>query len=301
MTIWLLTLIRRHVLGAAIELEVDVGDEPAEGRRAGDRPAIDDAVVRLVRVAGDEEVDGVGGAVDDVDDRAGEAVAVVEAEWERLAAALVQQDDDRAHAVLPAQHLRPAVRRLGLVEEREALDSRLRDDVRRAFERHADEAHLDRRRTCGSRTERRSAVRSPCRPRWLRGSRTRAAEPVRQRIRVRSVVAPVLRVAPAVLHAPQLVGALVELVVAHGVQVQAHHVHGLDRRLVVEERRDERAGADQVAGRDEQRVRVGPLERPDVRGEEGGPAGGHRRVRVGLVLPAPVSNGLIVPGVSGAM
>ena len=45
------------------------------------------------------------------------------------------------------------------------------------------------------------------------------------------------------------VDALVELVVAHGVEVEPDLVHGLDRRLVVEQRRQQRAGADQVAGR----------------------------------------------------
>jgi hypothetical protein len=41
--------------------------------------------------------------------------------------------------------------------------------------------------------------------------------------------------AAAVLHAQQLGRALVELVVAHRADVDAHRVEGLDRRLVVEE------------------------------------------------------------------
>ncbi len=77
----------------------------------------------------------------------------------------------------------------------------------------------------------------------------RAGEPV-------AVLAAVDRVAAAVLHAQQLVDALVELVVADPVVVQAHQVEGLDGRLVVEDRGDERRGADQVAGRHEERVGI---------------------------------------------
>ena len=60
------------------------------------------------------------------------------------------------------------------------------------------------------------------------------------------------------------VGALVELVVADRVQVQADHVHGLDGRLVVEERRQQRARADEVTGRDDERVAVRLGERTHV-------------------------------------
>ena len=55
--------------------------------------------------------------------------------------------------------------------------------------------------------------------------------------------------APAALEQPhQLVAALVELVVAHRADVEADLVRGLDGRLVVEPARDERRGADHVAG-----------------------------------------------------
>ena len=49
-----------------------------------------------------------------------------------------------------------------------------------------------------------------------------------------AVLAAIDRVAAAVLHAQQLVDALVELVVAHGGDVQPERVQRLDRRLVVE-------------------------------------------------------------------
>ena len=58
--------------------------------------------------------------------------------------------------------------------------------------------------------------------------------------------------AAALLHAQQLGDALVELVVAHRGDVELHLVHGLDRRLVVEGGREQRAGADEVAGGDGQ-------------------------------------------------
>ena len=43
----------------------------------------------------------------------------------------------------------------------------------------------------------------------------------------------------AVLHPPELGESLVELVVAHAVEVQPHQVHRLDGRFVVEEGGDE--------------------------------------------------------------
>jgi hypothetical protein len=58
------------------------------------------------------------------------------------------------------------------------------------------------------------------------------------------------------LHAQQLGHALVELVVADAGDVEMKGVHRLDRGLVVEQPRDERACADEVAGADGDRVRI---------------------------------------------
>ena len=55
----------------------------------------------------------------------------------------MEKHDDRPHAVLVAQLLRVAVGGLGLVEELEVPDAGRRHDVRRALQRHADEADLD--------------------------------------------------------------------------------------------------------------------------------------------------------------
>lgn len=80
---------------------------------------------------------------------------------------------------------------------------------------------------------------------------------------------------------------LVELVVAHRVEVEADHVHGLDGGLVVEEGGEQRAGSDEVAGRHHHRVVVGPLELADVGGQVLGPARRHageqpRRLQVAM-------------------
>jgi hypothetical protein len=84
----------------------------------------------------------------------------------------------------------------------------------------------------------------------------------------------VVGAAAAVLHAQELSRALVELVVADRVDVEAELVHRLDRRLVVEERRQQRARPDEVAGGDDDRApRVARLERLDVRGQVLDPAG----------------------------
>ena len=68
-----------------------------------------------------------------------------------------------------------------------------------------------------------------------------------------AVLTAIDRMAAAALHAGELDRAFVELVVADRAEVEAEHVHRLDRRLVMEERREQRARADEVAGRDDER------------------------------------------------
>ena len=91
------------------------------------------------------------------------------------------------------------------------------------------------------------------------------------------------RVAAAVLHAQQFVLALVEFVIADGGNIQPHHRQRLDGRLVMEHRRQERAGADQIAGGDEDRVLVSLAKLPDQRRHMFGAAGGDGDL-LGLVL-----------------
>src|SRR3954466_1007247 len=141
---------------------------------------------------------------------------------------------------------------LRLVAELEPLDAGRRHDGRRALEREADEADVD-------------AAEPPDREgREDRPARRRADDVGGEEAEVRAgeaVLAPVavavdaaVGMTAAPLHPPQLAEAVVELVVADRAQGQPDPVPRLDRRLVVEQRRDERAGADEVARRDAQRV-----------------------------------------------
>ena len=60
--------------------------------------------------------------------------------------------------------------------------------------------------------------------------------------------------AAAILHAQQLGPAAIEFVIADRVEIEPDQVHRQDGRLVEEAGRDERRGADQVAGRDGETV-----------------------------------------------
>ncbi len=73
--------------------------------------------------------------------------------------------------------------------------------------------------------------------------------------------------AAAVLEALELLVALVELVVAHGGDVEAERVERLDGRLVVEGGRQQRRGADHVAGGDGDGVGVADAGLLEVRRE----------------------------------
>jgi hypothetical protein len=257
---------RRDVLRPAVDGQVHVGDQAAERGGAGDGDAVDHAVVCLVGVPAEHRVDLVVEAVDDVDDRARDAGAAVVAATGR-GAALVQQD----HDVVDAAALQPGhqgVGGVGLVEEVVAGHALGGDDRGRALEGHADEGDL---RVVLEPLDR---VRREQRLAGLLGHDVGGEEPEVGAGEVVAVEAAVGRVAPALLQPQQLVGALVELVVADGVDVEPDVVHRLDRGLVVEQGRQQRAGADEVAGRHHDGVvGVGGLELGDVRGEVLGAAG----------------------------
>ena len=185
-------------------------------------------------------------------------------------AALVQQHDDRLHAVAALELTRVAVGGRGLVEEREVRDARRRDDARRPLERHADEPDL-----LALEATDRVGLEERLGVELVDHVGGQVAE-LRAREAV-AVLAAVGRVTAAALHALELGGALVELVVADGREVEPEQVHGLDRGLVVVERRQQRAAADQVARGDGQRVAVLALELAQVAAEDRGAARGDRR------------------------
>ena len=176
---------------------------------------------------------------------------------------------DQHHDGLDAARLQLGHQRvhcLGLVAEFEAGGARRRDDVWRALQGKSDEGH-------------RNALEFPDlvrRKHGLSGAlldraggqvmEFRALEGMRS-------LAFVDRMAAAVLHPQQFVLAFVELVIADGGKREPHHRQRLDGRLVMEHRREKRAGADQVAGRHEDGIAVPFAELPDQRRQVLGAAG----------------------------
>ncbi len=242
------------VLGPPVDRQVDVGDQPADGRRTGDhdpRAGEVRAVERPVGVARDDEVDLAVEALDHINDRARRVPARVDGRLvQRLTgrAALVEQDDDRLDA-FPLEERHQRVDRVRLVVEVE-IGCRLgSDDGGGALQRHADDGDFDPGEVL-DRVWREDRVPGVLvRDVGSEELEIGALEPI-------AGEAPLDGVAAALLHACQLVGAFVELVVADAVVVEAHQVHRLDRRLVVEDGRDQGSGTDEVTGGHEHRVRV---------------------------------------------
>ena len=165
---------------------------------------------------------------------------------------------------------------LGLVAEFQPGDAGWRDDVGRALQGEADEGH-------GNALELLDLV---GRKQGLAGALVdRAGGEIAEFGAGEGMraLAAVDRMAAAVLHAQQLVLAFVEFVVADGGDLQPHQRERLDGGLVVEHRRQQRAGADQVAGGDEDRVLVAFAQLLDQRRHVLGPAGRDGDL-LGLVL-----------------
>ena len=203
----------------------------------------------------------------DIDDRAGDARALVVIAG-RQAAFMDQHDDGLDAARLQFGNQR--VHRLGLVAEFEAGGALRRDDVRRAFQ-----------------VSPMKATGMPSNVPDLIGGKHGLAGRLLDRaggeivkLRAQERMRPLAfvdRMAAAILHPQQFVLALVELVIADGGNIQPHHRQRLDGGLVVEHRRQERAGADQIAGRDEDRVLVAVAQFLDQRCHVFGAAGRRRR------------------------
>ncbi len=175
---------------------------------------------------------------------------------------------DHAPDALGAQLRDQRVHGVGLVGEIQPGHTRGRDDGRRAFQRHADECDLVAQEVLhpvGRKEGPAAGGLGHVGGQEAEAGAGEAAIPQvgRQtlaRVDVGGMVA-------ALLHAQQFVLALVEFMVPDGVEVDADAVHGLDRGLVLEQRRGQRAGADHVAGRDHRMQRVGGLELLDAGGK----------------------------------
>ena len=110
-------------------------------------------------------------------------------------------------------------------------------------------------------------------------------------------LASVGRMAAAILHPQQLLLAFIEFVIADGGDLEPHHRQRFDRGLIVKQRRQERAGADQVAGGDENRVAGARAELLDQRRHLLGAAGLDRdlfALVAGIVDPDPARRRLKV-------
>ncbi len=196
-----------------------------------------------------------------------------------------QHDDGLNAARLQLRHQR--VDRVGLVAEFETRDAHGRDDSGRVLQRQADEGDGN----------------APELPDLVRGKNRLASALVEGRSR--EIVKPgagkrvrplafVGRVTAAVLHPEQFVLALVEFVVADGRDLEPHHRQGFDGGFVVEHRRQERAGADQVSGGDEDRVGGSLAQLLDQRRHGLGAAGRHDDLfgsSPGSAIPMPPAGG----------
>ena len=256
---------RGHVTRAAVQRELDLRHQSTCGSGAGHRhsPACrvrQRAVVGPVRVAGEDQVDGVVELRRRPDDRPGEAGAIVVPAGRQ--SALVDHDDDRLDALAP-EPWHQAVHRLGLVVELQPRDAACDHRARRALEGQADDrdAHV---------LELADSVGGEHRQPAVPPAHVGGQEPEARTAETVAVAAAVHRVAAALLHAQQLIDALVELVVADRIEVEAHEVECLDRRLVVEQRRQQRTAADQVSGRHQYRVGVEGAQSRKLRREVGG-------------------------------
>ena len=169
----------------------------------------------------------------------------------------------------------------GLVAEGQPGHAGGHHDGRRVLQREADEGH-------GDALEALDVVRREQRLAAGIDHRARREVPVARALERLRPLAAVDRAATAALHAQQLGRTLVELVVADRADLEPHRTQRFDRRLVVEQRRQQRRRADQVAGGDEDVIRVLRAQFGHRRGELLGAAGRHvdRLRRVGRVLDA---------------
>ena len=118
----------------------DLGDQRAELVAAGDQPPVDHAVVGLVGMAADDDVDRLVQLPNDLDDRAGDARALVHS----------PRSENRPRRSAPRSPGCPCpqlrhqrVDRFGFVMKGQASNAGWHDDVGRRLQRQADEGYRD--------------------------------------------------------------------------------------------------------------------------------------------------------------
>ena len=250
-TIRLLIVRLETSLVARSDPHVDVRDEAPEAEGARRRDAVDRAVVGLVGVAADDEVDLGVEAADDVDDRAGHTCATVDVQRRRRSA-LVDEHDDRLDVLARSSGTSALTVSASSWNSRPWMPAALTISgvPSRVIPMNATLAPLKFRIEYGANRVSPVAVRD-----HVRGEEVEVGPR-----EGRAVLAAVDGWQPPLAMRRSSVGALVELVVADGVEVEPDLVHRLDRGLVVEQRREDRAGADQVARGDHDRVGVRRLQ-----------------------------------------
>ena len=185
--------------------------------------------------------------VEDRQDVAREAGALAGVEGRVDIGALVDQQDDRVGA-FGAQAGRQRVGGLGLVGEAVTRRPGGRDEDAGLLERHADEAQPD-----PAELAHRGAGKQRLALRVEHVGREVSEPCAFERVELAGLAQRVLAAA-AVLHPPQLGGAAVELVVADRGETEPEAVQRDDRRFVEKVSRHERAGPDQIARGDGDRV-----------------------------------------------
>ncbi|SOZ12494.1 protein of unknown function [Cupriavidus taiwanensis] len=189
--------------------------------------------------------------------------------------AFMQQHHDRIDVLL-AQFRNQLIDRIRLGLERQACGARGRHHRRRVLQRHADKGHL-------GPVEGLDLV---CRQQRLAGRLVDdiGGQVLELRPGVRAVghacvhadnAAPAVgrpRKAPAILQPQQLIAALVELMIAHRRDLQAHLAQHIDGRLLMERPGNQRRSADHVAGSHHHVIRILRLQALDQRGQVSGTA-----------------------------
>jgi hypothetical protein len=273
-----------HLAGAGVDHQVGHRHGTPEAQRLHHRPAVDQAVVALVGVGGQDQVDLLADALGHAPHVAAPAGAGGVVPVGGLAggaglAALVHQHHQGLHA-LGVQCGGGAVDGVGLVGETQPGHARGHHDGRRAARDGTDEAHphAPHRRHPGGRQQRLAAGQH------IGGQHREAGARVgRQGLTAHDTVGDSAHSAHSRRAARAAArGAGVELMVADHRHVHAHLVEHLHRALVAEQGRHQRRGTDHVAGGGQHAVGRALAQRLHQAGQGRRAAGRHPLRRRGL-------------------